>query len=122
MQSSWKGTWLFLVLVLAIGLHREVLAETLAAEEAGNHVGKYASVKGKVVGVYVSSKGTTSQNFVRPFPKSPFTAVVFESSSSRFHDLSSLEGKTVTVKGKIKVYRGKPEIVLESPSQIEKVE
>jgi DNA/RNA endonuclease YhcR with UshA esterase domain len=33
-------------------------------------------------------------------------------------DVHELQGKTVEVSGLVKLYKGKPEIVLESPSQL----
>jgi DNA/RNA endonuclease YhcR with UshA esterase domain len=39
-------------------------------------------------------------------------------SAARFSNAAQYEGKTVSVSGKIQLYKGKPEIIVNSPSQI----
>jgi exonuclease VII large subunit len=94
------------------------LAATISDADAAQHVGEYVSVRGVVAGVYTSRSNTTFINFGRPYPNHSFTAVIFSSASSSFKDLLRCKGKTITVTGKIKLYKGKPEIVLDSPSQV----
>jgi DNA/RNA endonuclease YhcR with UshA esterase domain len=94
------------------------LAATISDAEAVQHVGEHVSVRGVVAGVYTSRSNTTFINFGKPYPNHSFTAVIFSSASSRFKDPQRWEGKTITVTGKIKLYRGKPEMILESPSQV----
>jgi DNA/RNA endonuclease YhcR with UshA esterase domain len=38
--------------------------------------------------------------------------------ADKFPNIKSLEGKTIIVTGQIKLYRNKPEIILNSPNQI----
>ena len=57
-------------------------------------------------------------NFDKRYPDNPFTAVVFANKFADFGDLTVYKNKTVEVKGKIKEYRGKPEIIMNSTSQI----
>ena len=54
-------------------------------------------------------------------PQSPFTAVIFESNLSGFGDVQSLQGKNVEISGFITEYHKKPEIVLDSASQLKVV-
>jgi DNA/RNA endonuclease YhcR with UshA esterase domain len=39
-------------------------------------------------------------------------------SAAQFSNLQQYEGQTVSVSGKITLYRGKPEIIVTSPAQI----
>ncbi len=86
--------------------------------EARAHVGKYVTVEGRVESVFTSERGNTFLNFGAPYPAQTFSAVVFRSSASRFGDLHRLTDRVVGVTGREKLYRGKPEIVLERPSQL----
>jgi DNA/RNA endonuclease YhcR with UshA esterase domain len=43
---------------------------------------------------------------------------MFSGSSSRFTDIEGYKGKTVEVTGKIESYQGKPDWILDKPSQI----
>jgi len=105
--------------VLGFVLTASLLAgETISPEQASKYVGKVASVRGVVSGVFVSRSETTFINFGKPYPDQPFTAVIFRSSSPRFPNASRWEGKMITVTGAVRLYKGKPEIVLESPSQV----
>ncbi len=52
------------------------------------------------------------------YPDNAFTAVIFKSDSSKFHDVESWEGKVVEVTGKVKEYQGKPEIEVGEGEQV----
>jgi len=55
----------------------------------------------------------------RPYPNSPFTAVIFGSDRAKFGTPdTALRGKRVCVTGQIRDYRGKPEIILNDPGQL----
>ena len=92
---------------------------SISWELAGKHIGKRVTVQGTIVRSFNS--GTACfLNFHRNFTRY-MSLVIFENSFRKFpfqperfyHD------KTVRVRGKIKMYKGRPEIVLESPKQIE---
>ena len=54
------------------------------------------------------------------YPDNVFTAVIFSDDASKFPDVDSLNGKTIDVTGRITVYKGRPEIILNDASQIKK--
>jgi DNA/RNA endonuclease YhcR with UshA esterase domain len=87
-------------------------------DQAKDHIGELAIVSGPVINVYTASSGTVFLDFGAQYPDNPFTAVIFDSSASKFKNLDSLQNQNVEVKGKIKDYKGKPEIVLTEPDQI----
>ena len=99
---------------LALGEDRKTISDADAAQ----HVGEYVSVRGIVAGIYTSKSNTTFINFGKAYPHHTFTAVIFSSARNRFQDPQNWDGYVITVTGTIKLYKGKPEMVLESPSQV----
>ncbi len=91
---------------------------TIADTDAAAHVGQVVTVEGQVANVYVSSKGNCFLEFERAYPNEVFSGVVFSSSAAQFGDLTSYQGKRVQITGRIRLYTGKPEIILESPDQL----
>jgi hypothetical protein len=91
----------------------------VAAEDAADHVGEYATVEGRVADVFTSDNDNTFLNFGAAFPRHVFSATVFARYRPEFKDLHALEGRRVRITGQIRMYRDKPQIILESPSQLE---
>lgn len=85
--------------------------------EAEKFVDQEMIVTGKVAQVTFRPK-TVFLNLDEPFPNSPFTVVIFSGATNLFGDIKALEGKSVEVKGKIKSFHDKPEIVMESTNQL----
>jgi DNA/RNA endonuclease YhcR with UshA esterase domain len=83
--------------------------------EADKHYGQEMIVTGKVAQVTIRPK-VIFLNLDRPHPDSPFTVVIFP--GKYLADVKALDGKAVEIKGKIKNYNDKPEIVLDSPDQL----
>jgi hypothetical protein len=74
-------------------------------------------VTGKVVQVTIRPS-VTFLNLDKPFPDSPFAVVIIHGKSSFYGDANALKGKSVQVRGKIKNYHDKPEMLLDSPDQL----
>src|SRR5438094_9252954 len=91
---------------------------TSTAAEAAKHVGEIATVTDRVDGVHQSSKGNIFLNMGGKYPNQAFTAWIPSSSAGQFSQPQQYEGRTVSVSGKITLYHGKPEIIVNSPSQI----
>lgn len=89
---------------------------------AHKYYGKFAVVEGTVVKTYKTNK-VCFLNF-HPDYKRYFTAVIFASSFSKFPSSPDIyyKNKKVRVKGTVKEYQGKPEIIVNTPSQIEIIE
>jgi len=91
----------------------------ISTEDAASHEGGYVTVEGFVREVHTARSGSaTFIDLDGSYPFNPFTAVIFEDDMSRVGDVSDLEGRMVDVTGTIRMYRGKPEIVVTSRSQI----
>lgn len=85
--------------------------------EANDYVGKTVTVKGFVADVYQSEK-VAYLNFVEKYPRNPFTAVIFASQFEDFPDIVKFKGRDVEVTGRVSFFKGKPQIIINKPSQI----
>ena len=90
---------------------------TIRAQQAAAHIGKQVTVTGVVAQVSVRPS-LIFLNFDKPYPNSPFSAIVRNSHTNEFEELPALKGKAVAVKGRVKDYNGKPEIELIGKSQL----
>jgi len=88
------------------------------ARQAARHVGETATIMDKVDGVHQSGKGNIFLNMGGTYPNQAFTASITARSASKFRNPQQYEGRIVAVSGKITLYRGKPEIIVTSLSQI----
>jgi DNA/RNA endonuclease YhcR with UshA esterase domain len=118
---------IFLLLILTAAFTSAVSGQpslpVYSAEEAKDHVDQNAIVEGTVFQVFHSSKSNTVFfNIGGKFPNNPFSAVIFSGNLHLFPPVSELknkyENKIIRVTGKIKLFKGKPEIVLETPAQL----
>jgi DNA/RNA endonuclease YhcR with UshA esterase domain len=119
--------WVRMNLILRVVLAAAVLPAALWAEtnattrigalEAVDHIGKTVTVTGRVEEVHVAEK-VVRLNFDKPFPRQPFTAVVFSNRTNQFKDLPALKGSPVEVTGRITEYRDRPEIIMSRTNQL----
>lgn len=110
-------------LLLLICISASLLAGSISTKEASNYIGQTKIVCGKVVSTYYarsSSGAPTFLNLDRPYPNNVFTAVIFEENRSNFRGQPEkvYKYKKICVAGLITEYKGIPQIVLESDSQI----
>lgn len=95
----------------------------IPADQAKQHIGETNTVCGLVASArYMDSTKAkpTLLNFVRPYPDHAFSVMIPNSARPKFKDPpeSLFTNKTVCVTGAIINYRGKPEMVINDPSQI----
>ena len=95
------------------------IAETITPQEASDHIGSVEVVEGVVSQVSTSSGGTTFINFGGRYPNHVFYAVIFRKHADLFPGIYDLQGKAVAVSGTVELYKGKPQIVVTSPDQVE---
>ena len=92
---------------------------------AGKYLGQKLIVEGKIVDTYRDLKSNTVfLNFEKAYPNQCFTGVIFSSDLYKFvqNPEDYYLNKTVRIFGEIKEYKGRPEIILEDPFQIEVAE
>jgi len=114
------------VLLLTLGLlagQAHADADTVSAADAANHVGESAKVCGRVASAKYATETRRKPTFLnldRPYPDQVFTALIWGSDRSAFsYPPESLRGQRICVKGMIELYKGRAEIIVSRPSQIE---
>ncbi len=85
-------------------------------------MGETATVCGVVASAKFAANSRSQPTFLdldRSYPNAVFTAVIFGDDRPKFGTPEkSLQGKRICVTGGIRLYRGKPEIILSDPSQL----
>ena len=97
-------------------------SDAISWHDAAKYYGQTKTVEGKIVTSNNTGK-VCFLNFHKDWRRH-FTAVIFASDFKKFpaHPEDYYLNRVVRVKGLIKEYRGKPEIILKSPSQINIIE
>ncbi|MCX6741783.1 MAG: thermonuclease family protein [Candidatus Pacearchaeota archaeon] len=116
---KWSGDWLPGSNIQTNVSWNKLSGNAILACAAKGFIDKTMIVEGKVIDIYQSSSNTVFINFEKPYPNSCFTAVIFKSDLGKFDSLDIYKNKVVRVKGKIKEYEGKPEMILENEDMIE---
>jgi hypothetical protein len=93
-------------------------AACLPMEEAAQHVGETTCVHGKVLTVSATPGGTHLLRFCEAGRKCPFSAVVFSRDLRQVGDVRPLEGKEVDIHGQIRLYHGRPEVIVRDARQL----
>lgn len=94
-------------------------ADCLSIHEASQHIGETNCVQGKVLKVSVGIKGVHFLNFCEDQMACPFSVVVFSHDLKDVGDVRRLAGRTMKIRGALKIYDGRPEIILSRIGQIE---
>ena len=116
-----RGTWLrcCLLILTAGGLALcSAASDCIPISEAGHHVGETACVTGKVVRVKISATGVHFLDFCDDQMACPFTVVTFPHDLKDVGDVRRLAGRSIEIHGPVKLYDGRPEIILYRISQI----
>jgi hypothetical protein len=113
-----RARYLVAVLAFVLSPLSAHAAACLAIHEAG-HIGEVKCVTGKVVRVKVGNKGVHFLDFCKDQMACPFTVVVFGHDLKDVGDVRRLAGRTIEIRGALKIYDGRPEIILSRISQIE---
>jgi len=98
----------------------ESSGETLknySSSEAKDHINENAAVTGYVADVVVREK-VAYLNFDRKYPKNTFTGVIFSEKFQEVGPPDEYKNKNIEIKGKITLYRDKPQIIINNKNQI----
>ena len=93
-------------------------SDCIPIHEAGGHVGETKCITGRVVRVKVGPKGVHFLDFCEDQAACPFTVVVFGHDLKDVGDVRRLAGRTIEIRGPVKIYDGRPEIILSRIAQI----
>jgi len=109
----------WITLAVAVSLATSLFAsDCIPMQEAGRHVGDSLCVTGHVLRVKVGARGVHFLDFCEDQMACPFTVVVFASDLKDVGDVRRLAGRTIEIRGPVKLYDGRAEIVLNRISQI----
>src|SRR5450432_4046000 len=92
-------------------------SDCIPIQDAGKHVGETKCVAGKVLRVKMAQR-VHFLDFCEDQLACPFTVVIFSYDLKDVGDVRRLAGRNIEINGAIKVYDGKPEIVLKRIGQI----
>jgi DNA/RNA endonuclease YhcR with UshA esterase domain len=114
-----KYLLLFILLVCVLFCKAQA---TINANEAKDHIGETVTICDRVVSTYYYEKGKgqpTFLNFGAKYPNNTFDVVIWAEDAMMFPSKPiDLSGKPVCVTGRIKLYKGKPEMIVKYSSQI----
>ena len=114
-----KACLYFASLLFSLFCALDIASAETTPEESINKLGKFATVEGLLSEVAVND-GRIFLNFGGKFPDHIFVAMATVDSAKEFDlaKLKALEGKKVTVSGRIQLYQGKPAIMLTRRGQV----
>ncbi len=93
-------------------------SDCLPIREASQHVGETKCITGKVLHVKAGPRGVHFVSFCEEQVACPFSVVVFGSDLKDVGDVRRLEGRLIEIHGPIKLYDGRPEIILNRVNQL----
>ncbi|NOZ84020.1 MAG: DNA-binding protein [Epsilonproteobacteria bacterium] len=96
---------------------------SISSKNAYKHIGEIQTVCGIVASTYYSSRSRGQPTFLnldRSYPNQIFTIVIWGSDRYKFKKPPEIlfKMKRVCATGRIKAYRGIPQIIVRNPSQI----
>jgi hypothetical protein len=123
---SWPLHGLTFLVAAGIALTSGQADTSLSPGDAIRHVGELARVCGLVASTKhaVRSKGQpTFLDLGTPYPDQEFTVVIWSPARAAFtYPPESLQGQTVCIRGTITTYRGKAQIVVADPAQVQRTQ
>jgi DNA/RNA endonuclease YhcR with UshA esterase domain len=98
-------------------------SSSVSPKDAIDYVGRGATVCGVVASAKYAEqthRQPTFLNLDKPYPNQVFTAVIWGSDRSAFsYAPESLVGRKICVSGSVELYKGKAEIIVSGPGQIQ---
>ena len=122
-QVIWLRGWMLCIL---LGMTQASCAQhEIKPAEAKNYINKNVEVYVTAIIAEVNPhKSLTYINLEKKHPYSPLTLIIFDSKLRNFKNellFQKLAGKTIRVRGKVTDFKNnrKPQIILDSPSQVD---
>ena len=106
-----------LIFLPAVLLASPALAEPVASRDAAAHIGETVAVKGRASLAPMPS-GEIYVDLDGQGDNAPISGYISRWNRGNFQYISNLDGKVVTISGRIAIFRGRPEIFLSDPAQI----
>jgi hypothetical protein len=108
----------FAVLTLLLSSTAAAASDCLSIADARQHVGETKCVTGKVLRVKAGAKGVHFVDFCEDQMACPFTVVVFPHDLKDVGDVRRLAGRVIEIRGPVKLYDGRAEIILSRVNQL----
>jgi hypothetical protein len=124
LENALSGYWVLGTRYLYVILSAILLStagsasDCLPIREAKQHVGETKCVTGKVLRVKAGARGVHFVDFCEDQMACPFTVVVFPHDLKDVGDVRRLAGKVIEIRGPVKLYDGRAEIILNRVSQV----
>ena len=106
------------LLVILVYVPLLTASDCIPIQEARQHVGETRCVTGRVLKIRIGNKGVHFLEYCEDEMSCPFYVVVFPSGLKDVGDVRRLAGRTIEIHGALKLYDGRPEIILNRISQI----
>jgi hypothetical protein len=87
-------------------------------DQARNHLDETQCITGKVIRVQEGDGGVHYLDFCEDYRLCSFTVVIFPHDLKKIGDVRQLAGKVVEIRGEVKEYDDRAEIVLQSAKQL----
>jgi hypothetical protein len=117
MRTARWECWLVLVVFCGFSALSDA-ADCIPIGEASKHVGETKCISGKVLKVKAGTNGVHFLDFCEDQMACPFTVVVFPHDLRDVGDVRRLAGHMIEIKGAVKLYDGRAEIILNRAGQI----
>jgi len=114
-----------LAAIATLGASPSAIADAakVSPADAINQIGQMATVCGRVASAKYATSANRQPTFLnldKPYPNHIFTAVIWGSDRAAFpYAPESLADRRICVTGTIQLYRGKAEIIVSGPNQIQ---
>ena len=95
-----------------------ICADCLPFDQAQKHVGETQCITGKVVRVQTGNGGAHYLDFCDDFRLCSFSVVIFSRDLKNIGDIRQLAGKMIEIRGEVKEYNDRAEIILDSRKQL----
>jgi hypothetical protein len=106
-------------LILTILLLSQFSSATcIPFDQARNHLDETQCITGKVIRVQAGDGGVHYLDFCEDYRLCSFTVVIFPHDLKKIGDVRQLAGKVVEIRGEVKEYDDRAEIILESAKQL----
>ena len=116
--SKWLVLGFIILSILGSAIPLLAASDCLPIREAKQHVGETKCVTGKVLRVKAGARGVHFVDFCEDQMTCPFTVVVFPHDLKDVGDVRRLAGKVIEIRGPVKLYDGRAEIILNRVSQL----
>jgi len=110
--------WLAAVLLLLLNTAMLSFAACIPFDQARNHLGETECVTGKVIRVKEGNRGVRYLDFCEDYRLCTFTVVIFPYDLKKIGDVRELAGKMIEIRGEVKEYDDRAEIILENSKQL----